>query len=254
MRSLRGVVLDLDGLLADTEPLFRASIPEVAAQIAGRALSDDLRNRVMACLGRSHRDMSLLVLAVLKEHGFASRWENGDLAFHRHFIHQHRGWFEAAARRGEIKPMPGAIEFVQWFAKNSFSIGLNTGSPGEFVDLVLDAIGLSKLIPAPVRVHGSMLPAGYGKPHPFGYQLAAEFLGIPAESCIAAEDRWNGTAAALSARFRAVVVVPEGGDKAPFESGMAEWKAVPWPSRTVLGKGPDRVYFFEKLSDALPPA
>ena len=98
--------------------------------------------------------------------------------------------------------MDGALDSIRYFYEQGFKIGIVTGAGGESVDVTLESHGLHKYVS--VVVSGDDVTNS--KPAPDCYLLAAEKLGFSPSECLAVEDTYNGSIAAISADIKCVGV------------------------------------------------
>ena len=176
------VIFDLDGLLADTEPLWIASARELL-QRRGLAEDPQLRPRVM---GRPPK----VVAAIYVEH-FGLDEEPGDLMEERLAILR-----QLYGERG-VDPLPGAVPLVRQLCASGLPLAVASGSPTELVELVLSKIQLAGAFSAVV---GSD-QGGRGKPAPDIFLNAAARLGWIPDRCVVLEDSALGIIAALAAKM-----------------------------------------------------
>ncbi|NIH78892.1 HAD-IA family hydrolase [Amycolatopsis viridis] len=107
---------------------------------------------------------------------------------------------EELNRLEEIKPVPGAPEFLRRVAAQ-VPVAIVTSAPRRLAEARMAAAG----VPIPdVLISGDDVRTG--KPAPEGYLLAARRLRIAAAACLAFEDAEAGLAAAMTAGAFTVVV------------------------------------------------
>jgi len=192
---VEAVVLDMDGVLIDTEPVWRAAQSAVFAGF-GVALSErDLldstgqpieelipvwRRRPAAGDGRAARADPGLTDA-----------EIADLIIDRVIAH-------VAA---EGRPMPGVTAAIALFERCGLRLAIASSSPLRLIDAVCDRLGLTR-----ITVRCSAMDEARGKPAPDVYLTAARRLGVAAAGCLALEDSPAGIASARSAGMRCVAV------------------------------------------------
>jgi mannitol-1-/sugar-/sorbitol-6-/2-deoxyglucose-6-phosphatase len=185
------VILDLDGLLIDTEPVWRAAESAVFAGL-GISLSEcDLldsigqpmdvmirgwRKRQSADGGRS---------AELTDAEVADRITDDVIA---HVM-------------TEGQPMPGVTAVIARFERYRLPMAIASSSPPRLINAVCDRFGL-----AGIQVRCSGLDEVQAKPAPDVYLTAARRLGVAPASCLALEDSPPGVAAAKAAGMRCVAV------------------------------------------------
>jgi sugar-phosphatase len=183
-------VFDMDGLLIDSEPIWREVHREVFAELgvdlAGwpGVITTGMRVDEVVAMRRALHDWGEVADDVVTERIT-------------------RRVAERIAGRAEI--LPGAVEAIDWCRARGLSVGLATGSTWTVLDVVLESFGLAGRLDAVVSAADELL----GKPHPAVFLTAATKLGVHPSDCLAFEDSLNGVIAAKSARMR-VVAVPAG--------------------------------------------
>ena len=101
-----------------------------------------------------------------------------------------------------IELKDGAEDLLVYLKENGYRIALATATPPDRAEKYLRAHDLYKYFD--VTVSASMV--SLGKPAPDIYLLAAEMLGLSAQSCLALEDSPNGIRSASSAGCVTVMV------------------------------------------------
>jgi HAD superfamily hydrolase (TIGR01509 family) len=191
------LLLDLDGVLFDSEPLHQMAWentlaalgvkppPGWYAPLAGRCLLE-----VATALSRAH----------LPAHPPA------ELAARKRAAYQKLA--------PGLPPSPGVLEALSELRPRA---ALVTSSDREDAFVLLRGSGLPDHLECVVT--GDDVPAP--KPDPAGYLLALARLGLPAGRCVAVEDSASGIRAAGAAGLRVVAVAPSG--KPP--PGALAWRA-----------------------------
>jgi sugar-phosphatase len=181
------VVFDMDGVLIDSEPLWRRAEIEVLATVGLRLTEAD-------CM----RTTGLRIDEVVA------------------FWHRQQPWAEPAPaeiatrivtrvieRVGtEGEPLPGAREALDFFAARGLVLGLASSSPSRLIEAVLARLGLQERFAA---VHSAEHEAR-GKPDPAVYLHAAARLGHDPARCLAVEDSIPGVLAAAAAGMGCIAV------------------------------------------------
>lgn len=199
-QPVEAVVLDMDGVLIDTEPVWRAAQSAVFARF-GVALSErDLldstgqpieelipvwRRRPAAGDGMAER-----ADPGLADPGLADA-EIADLIIDRVIAHV----------TAEGRPMPGVTAAIALFERCGLRLAIASSSPLRLIDAVCDRLGLTR-----ITVRCSAMDEARGKPAPDVYLTAARRLGVAAASCLALEDSPAGIASARSAGMRCIAV------------------------------------------------
>ena len=188
---VEAVVLDMDGLLIDTEPVWRAAQSAVFAGIgvtlSERDLIDSTGQPVeeLIPLWRQRSPGPDLASTELSDGEIADR-----------IIDQVIGYVKA---RGQ--PMPGVTAAIALFDRYGLRLAIASSSPLRLIDAVCDRLGLAR-----ITVRCSARQEARGKPAPDVYLTAARRLGVAAAACLALEDSPNGIASARSAGMRCVAV------------------------------------------------
>lgn len=185
-RPVAAVLLDMDGLLFDTESLFFE-----AMQAAGRDAGHDVPLELYTGLiGHTSEETHRLLQA---HFGPAFAPQAFHDACHRHM--------DRLLDTG-LRMKPGVLELLDWLDAAGLPRALVTSSRRSSVDHHLAAFGLAERFPV-VVAHGDY---DRGKPHPEPYLLAAQRLGIASAHCLALEDSHNGVRAAAAAGAVTVMV------------------------------------------------
>lgn len=185
-RPPRAVVFDMDGLLFDTESLYREAMIATALKL-GVEMSDATFLRMIGLPA----DTSRLVL--LDQYG-----PDFDVE---------RFWMESAAQfrtagHGREYLKAGALELLDRLDELALPKAIATSSGHASVDRHLADHGLTG------RFRHIIASGDYarGKPQPDPYLRAAELLGFAPQDCLALEDSHNGVRSAASAGMMTIMV------------------------------------------------
>jgi sugar-phosphatase len=183
------VILDMDGLLIDTEPTWRAATFSVLAALGVRLSDDDL----LSTTGQPIEDLIPHWRRRAGPDGLAqpSDAEAADLITDQVVAH--------VIAEGE--PMPGVAEAVALCTRLGLGLAIASSSPRRLIDAVCDRLGLGG-----IGVRCSAADEANGKPAPDVYLAAARRLGVTPASCVAVEDSPNGIASARAAGMTCVAV------------------------------------------------
>ncbi|HET9270943.1 MAG TPA: HAD family phosphatase [Vicinamibacterales bacterium] len=189
-REIRAVVFDMDGLMLDTEPIYKR-----AWQSAATGLGCDLDDGFYAqFVGRPNDDCERLLIerfgAALPLDRFRARW---------------RELWNADAAANGIQTKPGLLELLVVLDTLSLPFAIATSSEAEETAFCLRAAGLDGRFP--VRVTRDQI--AHGKPAPDIYLEAARRLQTDPAHCVALEDSEAGI---VSARRAGMVplLIPDG--------------------------------------------
>ena len=183
---IRGVALDMDGLLFDTESLYWECGDELLRRRGHRF-----------CKGLQQRMMGRVGVAAMQE--MVDYFSLDDSA--EAMLQESDVVFSGLLERG-VDTMPGLGSWIEFLREIELPFGLATSSQRKFVDVLFQEIGW--------REHLVFTLTGddvtRGKPDPQIYLMAAERLGIAAEEMLVLEDSGNGCAAAVAAGACTVAV------------------------------------------------
>jgi HAD superfamily hydrolase (TIGR01509 family) len=186
---LQAVLFDLDGLLADSEPLQKAAWHAYLSQ-HGHALDEALMDRMFG--------LRLIDSAALVRETFA-------LPFTVEQVMSDRDLIFLSSLQGVLQPMTGARLTVLHMRQRDLRTALATSGHRRYVALALQEIGLADAFD--VIVTGDTVERG--KPAPDIFLRAAELLNVVPQRCVVVEDAPHGIAAAKAAGMLAVAVPNE---------------------------------------------
>ena len=184
--QITALVIDLDGVLVDSEQLWDAARRELVAERGGTWRSDATH----AMMGMSAPEWS--------------RYVHEELGVDLQPTAISTAVVERLDRlyRERLPLLPGARETVIEAAAR-WPLGLASSSNREIIDLVLELAGIGACFDATV----SSEEVARGKPAPDVYLEAARRLSVAPTACAAVEDSTNGLRSAAAAGM-AVVAIP----------------------------------------------
>jgi HAD superfamily hydrolase (TIGR01509 family) len=176
---LRALIFDMDGLLVDSEGL--------AALALERFLADHGKLMLPGTMERTLGRRLPEAIAVIAE-AYELPGQLDDLV-------ATYGRLRLEALRGNVRPMPGAVEIVRWGRDQGLKLALATSSLRSHADLSLAESGLHGMFDA----EATGAEVARGKPEPDIFLLAAERLDVDPAACAVLEDAPAGLAAAAAA-------------------------------------------------------
>ena len=189
---LHAVVLDMDGLLIDTEPVWRAAETEVFGELGIQLSEADM----LATMGRRVVEM---VAHWRRQRPWPGAETGSPSDAGRSPTGSSTGWWPTSSSRGE--PMPGVVEAVDLIRRLGLRAAIASSSPHRLIDAVCHRLGLEW-----IEVRCSADDEQRGKPAGDVYLTAARRLGLSPAACLAIEDSPNGVLAARAAGMRCVAV------------------------------------------------
>lgn len=189
IRRFDAVIFDMDGVLIDSEPLWKIAMEEVFHSVGCNITLQDFQKTV-----------GLRIDEVIS------------------FWYKERGWERYSEKEVEIRivdkmielihengaPLTGVVETIDFLRSNGLKIGLATSSYKVLIDAVLNTLDIRSQFD---EVH-SAEDEVFGKPHPAVYLTVAERLGVNPLKTLVIEDSLNGIISARAARME-VVCIPE---------------------------------------------
>ncbi len=186
---MQAVIFDMDGVLVDSEPLWRLAEQEVFAGV-GLELTDEYCELTMGM--RSDE-----VIAYWYRR---SPWTGASPAEVEARLDARMR--ELIAERAAA--MPGAKGAIETARSLGLRLGLATSSSPALIRAVLEKTALADVFDATC----SALDETRGKPHPAVFLTAAQRLGVEPGACVAIEDSVAGMRAGIAAGMRVIAVPP----------------------------------------------
>jgi HAD superfamily hydrolase (TIGR01509 family) len=184
---IKGVLFDMDGVLADSEPFICQAAIMMFAETGLIVLPDDFKPFVGTGENR-------YIGGVAEKYGLnidIEKVKARTYAIYLEIIH------------GKLKPLPGAIGFVRKCSNLGFRTAVATSADAVKMEANLKEIGLpSSTFNA--TING--LEVENKKPFPDIYIKAAERIGLKPEECLVVEDAVSGIKAAKAAGCKCLAV------------------------------------------------
>jgi HAD superfamily hydrolase (TIGR01509 family) len=180
------VIFDMDGVIADSEPLYHQGLNEVLRDF-GLSISEE-------------QHTALLGMTVPATWDAIFEWYSPPVGYDECIAR----YDKAMVRLLSVprSPLPGARELLTELKRRGVPRALASSSLPNWVEALLKSTGLDDCFDATV----SSTSVANGKPAPDIFLYTAEKLGVEPERCVVLEDSRTGVAAAKAAGMFAVQV------------------------------------------------
>jgi sugar-phosphatase len=200
----QAVIFDMDGVLIDSEPLWKIAMQETFDEVGCPLTKKDFQKTV-----------GLRIDEVIE------------------FWYNEVGWEKYSAKEVEDKivqrmvqligkngdPLPGVLDTLAFLREKGLKIGLATSSYTILIDAVLEALSIHNKFD---ETH-SAEDEEFGKPHPSVYLTVAKRLSVDPLKCLVIEDSLNGIISGKAARMK-VVCIPEKTHHPEPKLTLADWQ------------------------------
>jgi len=214
MNNIEAVILDMDGILIDSERHW---------QLTERA--------IFAGLGIDLTDELLVETRGLRTEEMVAHWAarfSLDGRDPEALMEEYDTRMVETMKR-EVPLMKGARELIRMIRERGLPLALATCSTEEHIDAVMEKHGLRDSFEQLVSAAKDMP----GKPHPEVFLRTATLLQVDPTRCLVFEDSFNGLVAAKAARMK-VVAMPD-----PLEYEQERFGAADLKIRSLTEFTPD---------------
>jgi mannitol-1-/sugar-/sorbitol-6-/2-deoxyglucose-6-phosphatase len=184
----KAVIFDMDGVLINSEHLWRKAMIKGFNEFGMSLTEDDCRKT----MGMRFGEVVALWLKHFRSEASPAELEKKVIDTLLEYIHS----------EGEaIEPVPQLLAFCR---EKQLKLGLATSSSTVLMNAVLKKLGMEQAFDSAVSAENLR----YGKPHPEVFLKCAAGLGCDPSECIVIEDSLNGVIAAKAAQMK-VIAVPD---------------------------------------------
>ncbi|MBJ7594437.1 MAG: hexitol phosphatase HxpB [Candidatus Dormibacteraeota bacterium] len=194
--ELRAVIFDMDGVLIDTEPVWRRVEIEVFGSLGVHLTEADCRET-----------MGMRVSEAVQLWRTRRPWTGSSVAeVTRRLVN---GVIDHVRTDGVA--MDGALSAVSTVRRAGLLCAVASSSPPELIAAVVDRLRID----GEVDIVCSAQDDVHGKPAPDIYMRTAAGLGVPPASCLAIEDSVNGVLSARAAGMPCIAIPDKVSDADP---------------------------------------
>lgn len=183
---IRAVLFDMDGLMADTEPLHWRAYHEVFKQVGKEFTIEDNRRYFV---GMSETE------------GAKKMVDHYSLPLTSEELVRRKVAIGLELLRA-VTPQPGLVDLLHHLHEKRFLLAIASGAIRKSVDVVLQTLGVADFFPVLCTAED----VTHGKPDPEIFLLAAQKLGVPPVDCLVLEDSPKGIEAAKRAGMASIAV------------------------------------------------
>ena len=187
LSDFEAVIFDMDGVLIDSEPLWKIAMEEVCSGLGSRLKKEDFQKTV-----------GLRIDEVIHYWNIKENWGVRDESEVEEAIIVKMESLIAA----QPAALEGVIDTLNYLKLRNIPIGLATSSSSRLIKVVLDKLEIKHLFNF---VHSAEMEQ-FGKPHPAVYLSVAKKLAVLPEKCLVIEDSLNGIISAKAAKMTAVCI------------------------------------------------
>lgn len=196
LKDFDAIIFDMDGVLIDSEPLWKIAMENVFKSVGCPLTRNDFKKTV-----------GLRIDEVIQYWYQHAGWDHKTpLEVEQEIIQQMIGLIQEKGA-----PLPGVIETLNYLKENEFKIGLGTSSYTILIESVLQKLGVSEMF----DFTHSAEHEDFGKPHPAVYLTVAKQLKVEPRKCLVIEDSLNGIIAGKAAQMKVICIPEKTHDKEP---------------------------------------
>ncbi len=186
---MQAIIFDMDGVLIDSEPLWKIAEVEAFAKVGLDLTHTDCEETV-----------GLRIDQVVQLWHDKVKWTSKTVKEVEDDI------VSILIREINVKgkALSGVVSTLKQLQNSGLKIGLATSSYERIITAVVAKLGIAEYF----EVLHSAEHEVYGKPHPAVFLTCAKKLGVDPTQCLVIEDSFNGVIAAKAARMK-VIAIPE---------------------------------------------
>lgn len=190
MDSIKAVIYDMDGVIINSEPLWREA-EILTFKTVGLHFTEDM----------CRETMGMRLYEVVEYWYDKLGWEGKSLQQ----IEEELLTTVTQLIIEKGTAIEGVYESLEFFKQKGYKLALASSSAMSLIKTVLEKLKLNDYF----EVVNSAENLDYGKPHPMIFINTAKDLGVKPVNCLVIEDSFNGLLAAKAALMKTIVVPEE---------------------------------------------
>jgi len=187
--DLEALIFDMDGVLIDSEPLWKIAMEDVFGKLGSQLTKKDFQKTV-----------GIRIDEVVHFWNMEEKW---GIANEQAVVNDIIDAMESLIYANPF-PLRGVMDTLAFFKNSHFKTGLATSSPHRLMEAVLKSLNIKDAFDSTHSAENE----SHGKPHPAVYLTASNSLGVKPTKCLVIEDSLNGIISAKAAKMK-VVCIPE---------------------------------------------
>jgi HAD superfamily hydrolase (TIGR01509 family) len=201
--TIKAVIFDMDGVLIDSEPLWRTAMVKGFKQFGMTVTEEECKTT----MGRRINEVVNYWVNIHSVNPLKSP------EIEKTIIEVLLNLIE---KEGEA--IAGVIDLLNFCKSKHLKIGLATSSSELLMQTVLNKLQIKNHFNSVVSAQNLK----YGKPNPEVFLICAENLGVNPTECVVIEDSINGAIAAKAAQMH-LIVVPDANSLNPEKFSIADY-------------------------------
>jgi mannitol-1-/sugar-/sorbitol-6-/2-deoxyglucose-6-phosphatase len=184
---IRAVIFDMDGLLIDSEPLWREAEVNVFSDIG-----------VPLTFEKAAQTTGLRIDEVVKYWHERHPWKSPSQTE----VHKRIDQEVLNLIKQKGMPKDGVEDVIALCAKFDLPMAIASSSSTKIIMAVIEKLGINNKLKV---IHSAEFEE-FGKPHPDVYINAARKLGVSPSNCLTFEDSVNGVISAKAAKMHCIAI------------------------------------------------
>ena len=180
------IIFDMDGVLADTEPIHFESWVKLGKEI-GVEFTKGLFKQTF---GQQSPTITRRLVGAGIDQNLIEKWADLKEQYYRDMV------------QNKLQPLPGAVELIKRLKSKGFKLAVGSSAPPENVELLLNSLKIKKYFDVIITAED----VEKGKPEPDVFLKASNILKIEPKNCIVIEDAPVGIEAAKQAGMRSIAL------------------------------------------------